>query len=318
MDLPRKFEIHYYLSDNSHSMNALVKNKCEAEFLAVAIELADVLGVPLELDCEALKEGGIREVWKVLGENGTQAALIISTLALLWSIVPKTDQELVDLQKDDLRLSIKERKLAIDKIKLELEQSAPSIDSVQAAVSIASDNYKVATRKSNFYKILSNYEKVSKLGFTEKNIEDKVLTDEKTVERADFQKFILRSNKLEPLTDNNAHVEIVAPVLKEGKAKWKGLYKGKQISFAMDDKEFKRAVITKQISFQNGDEIICVLLIHKVVDELGDIVTSGYSVEVVLENLHSGALKETSQGKHYRHTQKMKDNQCDMFEGQNA
>src|SRR5690625_6880147 len=109
MESPSKFELHYYLADNSHSMNALVRNKCEAEFIAVAIEVAEILGVHLDFDCEALQEGGVREVWKALGENSAQIALVISTLALICSVIPKTDQELVDLQKEDLRLSIEQR-----------------------------------------------------------------------------------------------------------------------------------------------------------------------------------------------------------------
>jgi len=318
VNLSSKFEVHYYFSDDSHSMNALVKNKCEAEFLAVASEVANVLGIPLELDCEALREGGIREVWKALGENSAQVALVISTLALIWSVVPKTDQEIVDLQKEDIRLSIEERKLSIKKIKLELKNQKASTESVKDAAKIVSSNYKVAIRKSNFYKILLNYQKVSKLGFTERNIEDQAITEEKIVFRSDFENFILKSNQLEPLIDSNANIEIVAPVLKEGNAKWKGLYEGRPISFAMDDNDFRYSVISKQLSFKNGDEIVCVLLIYKKIDELGDIVISGYSVEVVLENIQSGSLRETPQGKHFRHTKKMQDGQSDIFEGKNA
>src|SRR5690606_22960707 len=123
MEFPSKFELHYYLADNSHSMNALVRNKCEAEFLAVAIEVSAILDIHLELDCEALQEGGIREVWKALGENNAQIALVISTLALIWSCIPKTDQELIDLQKEDLRLSIEQRKHALRQIKKDLENN---------------------------------------------------------------------------------------------------------------------------------------------------------------------------------------------------
>lgn len=313
MNLSKKIEVHYYFSDNSHSMNALVKNKCEAEFLAVAIELASILEIPFELDSEALKKGGIKEVWKAIGDNSTQIAFVISVLALISSTIPRTDQELIDLQKEDVKLSIEERKLKLKNIKLEIEKNKLSGESIKDAAEIASNNYKIATRKSNFYKILANYEKVSKLGFTELNIDDKALTEEKVVLRKDFQNFVLKSNQLESLTNSNAHIEIVAPVLKEGKAKWKGLYENNPISFAMDDKDFKNDIISKKLSFKNGDEIICVLLIHKKVDELGEIVTSGYSVEVVLENIHSGSSSKTNQGKRYSYNKKMHDRQSDMF-----
>ncbi|MDO8344011.1 MAG: hypothetical protein Q7T48_12475 [Cellvibrio sp.] len=318
MEYPSKFELHYYLADNSHSMNALVRNKCEAEFLAVAVEVAEILGIHLELDCEALQEGGIREVWKALGKNSAQIALVISTLALIWSVVPNTDQELIDLQKEDLRLSIEQRKKALGKIKEDVDSNKVTSKTIDTASTIASRSYKVVTRKSNFYKILSTYEKVNKVGYSELNSEGRVISKERVIVRDEFAKFIITSHDLKPLRDSSAHIEIVAPVLIDGKAKWKGIYDGHPISFSMNDKDFKMAVVSKQLSFKNGDGILCVLLIHKKVDELGEVVTSGYSVEVVLENLHSGVSGETVQGKRYRQTKKMKDAQEDLFGSGNA
>lgn len=313
MEFPSKFEMHYYFSDDSHSMSAIVRNKCEAEFIAVALDVAETLGFQLELDCEALKEGGLREIWKALGENSAQIAILISTLALIWSITPNTDKELVDLQKEDLRLSIEQRKEALKKIKEDVENNKITTETIEIASKVASRSYKVVTRKSNFYKTLSTYEKVSQVGYRELNSEGKPLTNETVIVRKNFPQFILTSQDLKPLKDSSAYIEIVAPVLTNGKAKWKGIYEGQSISFSMDDKEFKMAVVSQQLSFKNGDGIVCELLIHKKVDELGDIVTSGYSVDVVLENVHSGISGETAQGKRHRHTQRMKDSQNDMF-----
>lgn len=313
MKLPSKFELHYYFADNSHSMSALVRNKCEAEFLAVAIEVAKILGISLELDCEALQEGGVREIWKAIGDNSVQIALVISALTFIWSTVPKTDQELIDLQKEDLRLSIEQRKKALGKIKKDLKSNEITSGTIDSAVKVVSESYKVATRKSNFYKILSMYEKVTQVGYSELSSEGKPISKEKIVARGDFSNFIITSQNLNPIKDSSAYIEIVSPVLKSGKAKWKGIYDDKPISFSMNDKEFKMAVVSRQLSFKNGDGIICVLLIHKKVDELGEIVTSGYTVEVVLENIRSGVSDETPQGKRYRHAKKMADGQEDLF-----
>ena len=57
-----KFEIHYYLKDGSHSMDAVVKNKCEAELLAVAYEIIDLLDLDVTINAEALREGGVKEL----------------------------------------------------------------------------------------------------------------------------------------------------------------------------------------------------------------------------------------------------------------
>lgn len=318
MELPSKLELHYYLSDDSHSMNALVKNKCEAEFIAAANEVAEILGVHLELDCEALQEGGLREIWKALGGNSAQIALIISTLALIWSVIPKTDQELVDLQKEDFRLSIEQRKRDLGRVKEDIESNNVTSETVDSAKKVASKSYKVVTRKSNFYRVLSSYEKVTQIGFSELSSKSDRLSDERIILRQDFSKFIITSQDLKPSKDSSAYIEIIAPVLNDGKAKWKGIYEGQPISFSMNDKEFKMAVVSRQLSFKNGDGIQCVLLIHKKVDELGEVVISGYSVDVVLENIHSGISAETPQGRKHRHAKKMADSQGDMFEGDNA
>lgn len=57
MECQGKLELHYYLIDDSHSMNALVRNRCEAEFIAVAMNVADLLGIAFDLDCEGSKRG---------------------------------------------------------------------------------------------------------------------------------------------------------------------------------------------------------------------------------------------------------------------
>lgn len=313
MDAPSKFEIHYYLSDESHSMSALIRNRCEAEFIAVVLEASEILGIKLDLECEALREGGIREVWKALGDNSTQIALLISTLALVWSFIPHTDQELIDLQKEDLRLSIEQRKKELEKVNEDIKNEEVTIETVNAAKNLVYESHKVVTRKSNFYKALSNYEKVTKVGFSELSASDIRLSSEMIVPRQDFTKVIVTSHELKPLKDSSAFIEIVAPVLKEGRSKWKGVYKGESISFSMNDNEFKNSVISKELSFKNGDGILCVLFIHKKIDELGEIITSGYSVEVVLENKQGVLSKETNQGRSYRHTKKMVDGQGDMF-----
>lgn len=314
MKLAQKFEIHYYLADKSHSMNAVIKNKCEAEFLAVANEVAAIFGIQLELESQALEEGGIREIWIAIGTNSAQIALLISALTFVFSLVPQQDQELIDLQKQEVRLSIEEKKLTIEKLKKESEKGRLTEEAINSTAQIAIDSYKVVTRRSNFYKSISNCEKTYQVGFSCLDLENKPLDDEKIVKNSNFRNFFVTSNELKPIEIKSARIEIVSPVLKEGKAKWKGIYEGESISFSMDDKEFKRAVLSREISFKNGAEIVCVLFIHKKVDELGEVVTSGYSVDVVIENIDSGLSKETPQGKKYRHTQKLIEAQNDLFQ----
>ena len=57
-------ELHYWFNDESHTMNAIVLNKCEYEFLGIAKEIAQTLKVDLEIETEPLGEGGLRSWFK--------------------------------------------------------------------------------------------------------------------------------------------------------------------------------------------------------------------------------------------------------------
>jgi predicted transcriptional regulator len=121
MELAEKLELHYYFTDTSHSMDANVRNRCEQEVLAIIQDTANTLGIAIKIDAEAYTEGGLKEVWKVLGANNAQIALIVSVVALILSQVPNIDPENDELQKELTELSTEEKKLNIEKLKKELE-----------------------------------------------------------------------------------------------------------------------------------------------------------------------------------------------------
>lgn len=310
---PSKLEIHYFLKDCSHSMDAIVRNKCEAEFLAIAYELIEELGFDITLNAEALKEGGIRDVWNFLGRNNAQIALIISVISLVYSLYPKTDSELISLQKEDLRLSIKERELIISKLSKELYHDKVTQDSVESVVKLANHNYKIITRRSNFYKTLSKYENVEQIGISTLNNHNRYITKEQVVPQKDFSQFVLPTHKLKAITDEDAVIEIVAPVLRNGKTKWRGIYQNEPISFSMNDSIFKGEVLAGSIAFDSGSAIKCILEIERELNELGEIIVSKYKVLRVLDRIDSGNIKETLSGKHYRYQKKFDNSQDDLF-----
>lgn len=52
-----KLELHYYFRDNSHSMNAFVRNQCEKELLAIYKEAITLFNIDIEIESEAFNEG---------------------------------------------------------------------------------------------------------------------------------------------------------------------------------------------------------------------------------------------------------------------
>lgn len=308
-----KLELHYYFNDSTHFMNALVRNKCESELLAIMFEVANGISLPIQIDSEAYREGGLLEIWKILGENAAQISVFLSVVAIVASRFPSTNGELRDLQKQDFKLSIEEKKLRIEKLKLEVNDGEVTQKSKSDVAEIFDTNLKVVVRKSNFYKQLANYNKVQNVGFTAISIENKPVSEERKVKRNDFRKFILQSHNLSPTTIDDAIIEIVSPVLKEGRYQWKGIYENESIAFSMNDLDFKQDVLNKIVSFQYGSAIECVLLIHQKVDETGEIKKTGYSVATVIKIIDDAQEIKTLQGERYKFVKNQMDNQTEMF-----
>lgn len=325
-----RFEIHYYLANDSHAMDAFVRNKCEAELLAILQEVCSISGASIKVETIPSEEGGLKEYWKILGDNGPQISASFTILTFVLGVisaglsrVPVADPEkdareksIQELTIEEKKLAIEEKRLALEKLRKEAREGAISPETVDSAAKAADQNLKIQSRRSNFYKQLSSYEKVTAVGFSALDSEDNQVISERTVPRADFAKYILIDNSLPTETVESASIEIVAPVLREGNYKWKGIYEGESISFSMTDADFKNSVHQEKVAFQHGSCIKCVLQIHKKVSEVGEVEITGYSVITVLEKADGGIATETPQGKKYRAYKKFIADQTDLFPGQ--
>ncbi|EAH6535163.1 hypothetical protein JXC12_001645, partial [Campylobacter jejuni] len=56
--IKQNFQIHYYFDDNSHSMNAFVRNAMEKDFLNFINEIGNILDIKIKLESQAREEGG--------------------------------------------------------------------------------------------------------------------------------------------------------------------------------------------------------------------------------------------------------------------
>ena len=313
------FGLHYYLQYGSHSMDALVRNKCEREVLAVLFEVSRQLNVPLSLETYAHSEGGLKELWKAIGKNSTQLTLVLAVIVLLFSRFPMVDPELTELEKEAIRLEIEKKQLEIENLKADSPRTQErTLQAAEAVAQALQSNPKIAVRRSNYYKLLIEYHKVDCVGYKSSPT---MLNDlsELIVKRQDFSRFILGTDKLPVEVDENALIEIVAPVLAEGNYHWRGFYLGKPISFVMLDAGFKASIIAKQIHFQNGTKLQCVLNIYRKFDEMGEVSITGYSVVTVLKQSEGGSeFVVTPQGSAYLQVKALRDSQRDMFKQQNG
>ncbi len=281
-ELNQKFQIHYYFNDDSHSMNAFVRNKAEKDLLEAVRQVGSILECELRIESEAYKEGGLVEI------------LLLSGATTLPFLSPAINQILIHyFTKDANDKKLKELEVQIKEETLKKLQADNTENIHNKKLEILEDK-QVVRHISNFYTKINHYEKVQKIGF--KNIENN--SEEYIVDRKYFQNFILEENR-EVIEDDNAVIEIISPILKEGKYKWKGNYYGEKIDFSMGDYSFKKDVIEGKHTFINGSFIKCKLQITIVYDDFGDEKRRSYSVKEVysIQELPTEQLKLTKIGK---------------------
>ncbi|AMV41344.1 hypothetical protein [Paraburkholderia caribensis] len=358
MDKVAYLEVHYYLKDESHAMNAFVRNRCEADFLNAVSHIIKAFGVEFCFEATVPGEGGFREKWRIYAAHPLAVSLL--TLLLnqaieIWKAAPAPNLELekqqIEINKltaEHLKLENRLSELQIQKLEKEkADISQPSAPLATSGVLPASRpiatggsekrlselsgvtvfdgpesrekpiqlqlDAKVVTPRSDFYKQLITYENVTAVGFRAIPPAGPVAS-ESVVERSQFRMFIMQPNTLEPDV-SEAQIEIVSPVIIEGDMKWKGRRNGEVISFAMSDRAFKQQVLSKELSFQHGDSIRCILEIDRKLDETGAEKITGYRVTTVLDKIDgNGNAHETPQGRRKRFTDKQpKDGQSDLF-----
>lgn len=310
--LKNRLELHYHFvdSDSSHSMDAVIRNKCEHELLQIVNTISREINVQIKIETEAHEEGGLIEFYTFFGSAEGQAItaianIAVTTLGILISRIPlrksKLDRQEQQLSIEEKRLNIEAQKLNIESLQKELETKKIETTNIniEKFEYIINSNIKILKYKSNFYKTLYNYPKVKRLSAVRLDANKKQIEEPRFIDRSDFDKFILESDNLEPITDESAIIEIISPVLKKGKYKWRGIYDKlvQPIEFSMTDKEFKEDILRDGISFKSGTFIDCILQISRKIDDLGNIFNSNYSVLTVLRHHHDGISIETYKGK---------------------
>lgn len=262
-NLIQKFQVHYYFDDESHAMNAFVRNRAEKDLLEAVKRVLEVVDVASEIETEAYAEGGLLETLNLVIPSVSAVAIFLS---------PAINEILKHhFTKSKTDESIKEETLR----GMQLDNAIKELDYSEKLGKALED--KVVRRHiSNYYSRIIQYEKVQKVGF--KNLS--IPLGEIVIPRSKFEEFILHDDKT-IVEDDGAEIEIISPVLKEGKFCWRGKYKEESIDFSMGDSKFKAEVISREHQFANGFAMNCLLQITITFDEFGDEKRRNYSVKKV-------------------------------------
>ena len=311
-----KVKIHYYFSDASHQMDAVTRHKCEGEILKLMDQISYLLKIDPHPQTEAYREGGLKELWSFTKNNPYILAIFSGVLINVLSDQINIDREFINLQKDNLKLEIQQKKLNIYKLKKEIESGDPDVlgGISKDLLFILNNEYRVIRARSDFYRNLIKYRKVTSISGQQLDGNNLPLSDPKVVEREQFAAFILSTDDVPSEIDEEAFIEVISPVLKKGNYKWKGLYGGVSIDFYMKDKDFKESIFLKQVSFTNGISLKCVLEASRKMNEAGEVYISSYSVNTVISYDLGENLVKTTQGRQYLLNKINKPNQLNLFD----
>lgn len=323
-------ELHYWFTDESHTMDAVVQNRCEYEFLGIIKEVATTFKVEIIVETEPLGEGGLRRWFKIVSkEENKKATITTAIISILLTTIITTplstalskatelifekvfeNPEAKKLETENQKLDNENKQLENEKLRLEIQKLEQE---VKPKVNILEDSHVIKKKKSNFFEILETYPKVEKISFNIENDNQEKIFEEKIVLRKDFKEFILASDELEPIEQDNVVIEIISPVLKKRNYRWMGIYNGETIPFSMKSKEFKELVQAGQVQFKNGTSINCQVTIKRKITSEG--IVRIYVVEVNRVNSYfEGEIShETPEGKTHRKEKEADESQFKLF-----
>ncbi len=309
-------ELHYWFNDDSHTMSAIIFNKCEYEFLGIAKEIAQKLKIEIEIEVEPLKEGGLRSWFKFNSKDKDTLKLgVILYLItnILGAPITATLDELTRMAIQTVFESEEVKQLKAQKQIAELKYDIARIEAETKRLSQSIDENIVNKKRSNYYESISTCCKIDKVSVSITDSSKSNVYLLKEVRKKDFFNYIMTSDDIEPDNDENAIIEIVSPVLKKGKYKWTGIYNGEVITFAMKSNEFKTLVQTGKVLFKNGSSINCHLIINKKINAEGEVKTSGYEVVLVNHYFENDKPVETPEGKRKRQIRESEEKQLKLF-----
>lgn len=299
-----KLELRYCFNNKSNYMDSLTKHRCEKELLMLIRSLADMLDVKMTIYNEPYdKEGGFREKLGIAGESSRSISIVINLVmqVLTRPSLSVGGQPVIERTAADEEML--QREIAV--LRRDLRLKTPGATIPRHLVDLLNASPRFCKYKSNFYEALKGYLKVTKIVVRELNANNNGRSGSLEVKRDQFDFFILRSDDLPMVKDGKATIEIISPVLKDSKYRWKGIYNkgGETIDFYMQDEDFKKQMFDEKISFSSGMCIDCVLEIVRRLSELGEVINVSYTVTTVIRTRFDKMEIVTPQGK--RHLRKL-------------
>lgn len=309
-----KLQFHYWFTDKSHTMDALIHNKCERELLELTKAVAKICTANIIMETEPSGKGGLKN-WltitakspkktsatKIMLINAVVAAYVVTpnqtSISTAYDALPdKFFSELADAQREQLQQEFNQLKSVFSNL-------LPLFDASGV----------LKKRRSNFYGLLRNYQKVKSISVALTNETKKPITEDVLIAKERFKGFVVSSNAVAPELVEHAQIEIISPVLTKGKHRWRGVYKSEPISFVMKSDDFMTMVQSGKVEFKSGSSISCTLQIDKKINGVGVEKIIGYTILDVGSYSENGKTIETPEAKQKQKQPVVSKRQLDLF-----
>ena len=238
-------EFHYEFYDDSiHVMDARSFNFCELQLLKAIEELQKYVGeAKIEVGIEKRAEGSLIETIILTLENLSESKAFIALLtAFLTYFFTKKRSKLEDVNK---RLEI------LDKIK------KADLTKEEALALIGKDPI-LKKLISSYYNRLAEQNEVKSVAVKGKH--EDVQFANASIESVDFKTHIVEEKEVKQVYMGTT-LGVCSPVLISGHGKkWKGIFNGKVIEFAVEDKSFLQQVYHNDFKFGSTTTLKCDLV----------------------------------------------------------
>ena len=258
-------QLHYFLNDAKlHSMNAKVHNECAKQFIQAITLLNKYLDEPIELEVFAKEEGGVKDLYKIIIKN---PLLLIIITTLITSAINK----FFDSNFSPAINHTEETKNKLENL-LKIKEAIKTGTLTSEEFDYITENDKDLKKlKSNFFRSAKKEKRIDSIEIDAINRDNQTVFEKVSINSADFNNCILPAELKSIITEADARIHIVAPVLIQGRKDfWKGIYNGVPIEFRVSDKVFLENVYQHIIKFSNGTYINCSIKITKTTSTIDD------------------------------------------------
>ena len=165
-------EIHYWLANDNHSMDAKVFYTCQQELLGLIEYIAKQFGVTISIETFPLVEGGIKTWLKTNGLSLVAIPLIVTIVGNILSSAPsEAIGELIKHQIEEYLKSPEVKELEVlrnEKEKLILEAEIAELKGRSRNFQTQHADTAIRVKRSNYYQKLINYKDLEKISFEQK------------------------------------------------------------------------------------------------------------------------------------------------------